>query len=163
MSRDAPPSVIVRRAGVEDAEILTDLRAVMLDALDEGPPAAGDARWHAETVAWFRDRLADRDAMAAFVVDDADLGPAACAVGAVSEGAPLPGVPNRRRGQLFSVATHPWARRRGYARACAEAVLAWLDGREAAVVDLSSTPDGIALYRSLGFAERPWSAMRRVG
>lgn len=157
---DRPPGV-ARRAGVADAGALTDLRAIMLDALAEGPSAAGDDRWRAETAAWFREHLADRDRMAAFVVDDPDLGTVASALGAVSLGAPLPGEPSRRRGQVFSVATDPRARRRGYARACTEAVLVWLDGRDVPVVDLSATPDGVTLYRELGFAERPWPSMRR--
>ena len=157
------PDATVRRAGPEDAEALAELRAVMLDALGEGPPTAGDDRWRSATVAWFGERLVDRDHFAAFLADDPEFGVVACAVGAIAGGAPLPGDRRPVRGQVFSVATDPRARRRGHARACTVAVLEWLDAREPAVIDLSASPEGIDLYRSLGFVPRPWTAMRRRG
>lgn len=134
----------------------------MLGAMAEGPPTATDPSWHESTVSWFHEHLLDPEHFAAFVADDPELGVVACAVGSMSSiGAPIPGVMTRARGQVLSVATDPGRRRRGHARACMAAVLAWLDEIGVAQTALSATPDGIELYRSLGFVERPWTHMWR--
>ena len=153
-----------RRAGPDDAAGLTSLRALMLDALAEDPeaPRAGDdPEWHAATVDWFGDRLRDAEGFVAFVVDEPGTGLVSCATGAVSDGAPVPGRPGRRRGQVNNVSTLPAARHRGYGRACVVAVLDWLEAAGAARVDLTASPDGLELYRALGFRARPWVDMRR--
>lgn len=62
---------------------------------------------------------------------------------------------------MFSVATHPGARRRGHARACMTALIAWLDDCGVARTRLIATPDAVELYRSLGFTVRPWTPMVR--
>lgn len=161
MTSTDPP----RRAGPDDAEALTRLRAIMLDAMardaGSGVPPAGDAEWCAATVTWFRERLADHDHFVAYVVDDPLLGTVASAVASVGTGAPVPGALGRPTGELFSVATEPRARRRGHARSCVTAVLGWLDARDVAWTDLFATDDGIALYRSLGFTVRSLPPMRR--
>ena len=155
------PATPVRRATPDDAAALTTLRAVMLDALGEGPPADGDGVWWAATVVWMRHLLEDRDARAAFVVDDAALGVVAVALGSIAWGAPMPGAHDRRRGQVFGVATDPRVRRRGHARACVGAVVGWLDAQGVARTDLTASGEGLALYRDLGFVARPWTSMRR--
>jgi GNAT superfamily N-acetyltransferase len=55
---------------------------------------------------------------------------------------------------VLNMSTDPRFRRRGYARACLETLLAWFsDETEARVVGLMASEDGIALYRALGFTE----------
>jgi GNAT superfamily N-acetyltransferase len=55
---------------------------------------------------------------------------------------------------MLATGADPQYRRRGYARACLEALLAWFrDETEARVINLNATGEGIALYRSLGFTE----------
>ena len=68
--------------------------------------------------------------------------------------APGPGNPGGVQGLIFNMSTDPRCRRRGYARACLDKLLAWFrDETVARVINLNATGDGIALYRSLGFTE----------
>lgn len=101
--------------------------------------------------------------MGAFVVDHPELPGrlAACAVGTLEERLPAPGHPLGLFGFVFNICTDPGARRRGYARACTEALVAWFDERGATRVDLHATPGGEGLYRSLGFAEHSLPLSRK--
>jgi ribosomal protein S18 acetylase RimI-like enzyme len=59
------------------------------------------------------------------------------------------------------MSTDPGYRRRGYARICLDALLAWFrDETQARVINLNATGDGIALYRSLGFTEPRYPALQ---
>jgi ribosomal protein S18 acetylase RimI-like enzyme len=140
-----------RRAGPADARALVRLRALMLHEM--GAATGGeDAPWRAAAEAWFAARLADREAFAAFVVDDPDLGPMSCAVGLCDLRAPGPASLSGLRGHVFNVATDPRHRRRGHARACVSALMGWFrDETAAEEVDLNATGPGSGLYRSLGF------------
>jgi ribosomal protein S18 acetylase RimI-like enzyme len=152
-------TIDVRRASARDADELMALRAVMLDALDDRRPAAGD--WAAAGARILRSRLGDT--MAAFVVDRDDRpGLAACAVGQVDQRLPGPGDPAGLRGYVYNVATLPAYRRKGLSRACMEALLKWFAERGVRAVDLRASPDGASLYRSLGFEPTAHPAMRRI-
>lgn len=148
--------VRVRRAGADDAAALTRLRRGMLDAM--GVAGLEGERWQDDCTAWFRERLARPGALVAFVVDsrlpDGSTGPVACAVGDLQEHAPEPWNPSGLRGHVFNVSTEPGSRRRGYARACVEAVMAWfLDETTVTRVGLAATAEGRGMYEALGFAE----------
>jgi ribosomal protein S18 acetylase RimI-like enzyme len=75
----------------------------------------------------------------------------------------LPGPANlaATAGYIQWVSTEPAWRRRGLARLVVSALLAWLDGRDVAVVELHATVDGEGLYRSLGFDGGAHPALRR--
>ena len=145
--------VAVRRAAAADAAALTRLRELMLS--DMGMLAAGAGHgWRDKAEAWFAGRLGDKDDFAAFVIDDPDLGVVSCAAGVCDRHAPGPGNPGGVQGLVFNMSTDPRYRRRGYARACLDALLAWFrDETEARVINLNATADGTPLYRSLGFTE----------
>ncbi len=171
----------VRRAVPDDAAELMRLRTVMLESL----PGAGempDGPWRAEGEAVFRRQLADpADRLAAFVVDRPDAfvvdppdaggpagvdrpgagGLAACVVGAIDERLPNP-LDGPYRGYVYNVATDPAYRRRGFSRACMNALLRWYDHRGLRVVFLHASPDGRPLYTSLGFTLLEDPAMRWV-
>jgi GNAT superfamily N-acetyltransferase len=157
----------VRRAAAADAAALTRLRAVMLS--DMGMVAAGaDPGWQDKAEAWFAQRLDDEGGegdFAAFVIEDLDLGVVSCAAGVCDRHAPGPGNPGGVQGLIFNLSTDPRRRRRGCARACLDALLAWFrDETEARVINLNATGDGIALYRSLGFTEPRYPALQlRLG
>jgi GNAT superfamily N-acetyltransferase len=157
----------VRRAAAADAAALTRLRAVMLS--DMGMLAAGaDPGWQDKAEAWFAQRLDDEGGegdFAAFVIEDLDLGVVSCAAGVCDRHAPGPGNPGGVQGLIFNLSTDPRRRRRGCARACLDALLAWFrDETEARVINLNATGDGIALYRSLGFTEPRYPALQlRLG
>ena len=143
----------VRRGVAADAAALTRLRELMLS--DMGTLAAGtDPSWRDKAQAWFARRLDDKDDFAAFVIEDPGLGVVSCAAGVCDRHAPGPGNPGGVQGLVFNMSTDPRFRRRGYARACLDALLAWFrDETEATVINLNATSDGTALYREVGFTE----------
>jgi ribosomal protein S18 acetylase RimI-like enzyme len=61
------------------------------------------------------------------------------------------GNPHGSVGYVFSVATAPDARRRGYARACMETLLDWFREKGAAQVDLNASAEAEPLTR-------PWAS-----
>ncbi|MGW0764574.1 GNAT family N-acetyltransferase [Streptomyces sp. NPDC002676] len=153
---------LVRRALPEDAAEVLRLRQVMIDSVFEGG-AGGSTDWHAESLPTLRDRLATEDGnFVAFVIDHPDRpgALAALAAGALEYRIGRAGNPHGRVGCVFSVATDPEARRRGYARACMEELLAWFRERGAEQVDLNASAEAEPLYASLGFVRKPDPSMR---
>ncbi len=141
----------VRRATEADAAALVRLRGLMLESMgtDDG---GADAEWRRVAEAWFADRLGDKGDFAAFVVDDPDLGVVCGAAGLCDRHAPGPANLSGLHGHVFNISTDPRRRRRGYARACLDALLAWFqDETQVRLVKLNATGDGLALYRSFGF------------
>ncbi|WP_433366008.1 GNAT family N-acetyltransferase [Actinoplanes sp. CA-142083] len=149
--------MIARLAGPDDADELVRLRAVMLRSLHT---ASWDDDWQKPARATLLDRLA-AGTMAAFVVDrPGATGLAACALGVIEDRLGSPGNPFGRSGYVFSVATDPDMRRRGFSRACLTALLHWFRDRDITRVDLRASADGEPLYRSLGFERTSDPAMR---
>ncbi|MEV5812645.1 GNAT family N-acetyltransferase [Streptomyces mutabilis] len=150
---------VVRRALPEDAEEVLRLRQVMIDAMSPGSPT----EWQTAAVPGLRARLADPDGdFAAFVVDHPDR-PGALAslvVGTLEYRIGGPGRPHGLLGYVFSVATDPDSRRRGYSRACMDALLEWFRERGAGHVMLTASPDAEPLYASLGFTRDATPSMR---
>ena len=152
--------LVVRRAAAADAAALVRLREVMLS--DMGMLGTGaDSGWRDKAEAWFAQRLDDKDQFAAFVIEYLDLGVVSCAAGVCDQHAPGPGNPGGVQGLIFNMSTDSRCRRRGYARACLDALLAWFrDETEARVINLNATSDGAAMYRSLGFTEPRYPALQ---
>ncbi|MEU4659539.1 GNAT family N-acetyltransferase [Streptomyces sp. NPDC023723] len=151
---------LVRRAVPEDAAEVLRLRQVMIDSMAAGPGGAG---WHAESLPTLRKRLAAPDGdFAAFVVDHPERPGALAALvaGTLEYRIGRAGNPHGRVGYVFSVATDPDARRRGYARAGMAELLEWFRERGAAQVDLNASADAEPLYASLGFVHKPDPSMR---
>ncbi|MFD3503029.1 GNAT family N-acetyltransferase [Streptomyces sp. NPDC058676] len=151
---------LVRRATTEDAGEVLRLRQVMIDSLSG--PDAGDTQWHAEGLPALRARLAEPDGdFAAFVVDHPERPGALAALvaGTIDYRIGKAGNPRGIGGYVFSVATDPDARRRGYARACMEELLAWFRERGAGQVLLTASEEAEPLYAALGFVRKPDPAM----
>ncbi|MFD5703506.1 GNAT family N-acetyltransferase [Streptomyces lasiicapitis] len=152
---------LVRRAEPADAEEVIRLRQVMIDSvftLDGTLPSTSVTDWHAESVATVREHLADPDGtFAAYVVDHPERpgGLAALAAGTLEYRIGRAGNPHGVAGYVFSVATDPGMRRRGFSRACVEALLDWFRERGAGQVDLTSSPEAEPLYAALGFVRKP--------
>ncbi|MBZ3900453.1 MULTISPECIES: GNAT family N-acetyltransferase [Streptomyces] len=145
---------LVRRAAPEDAEELLRLRQVMIDSMRGADRSTG---WHQESLPTVRRRLADPDGdFAAFVVDHPDRPGALAALvaGTVDYRIGRAGNPHGAVGHVFSVATDPDARRRGYARACMDELIGWFRERGAGHVHLTASPDAEPLYASMGFRRR---------
>lgn len=155
---------LVRRATAEDAEEVLRLRQVMINSVFSADSSADSSiEWHAESLPTVRARLADADGdFAAFVVDHPDRPDALAAlvVGTIEYRIGRAGNPHGRVGHVFSVATDPDARRRGYARACMESLLDWFREKGAAHVDLNASAEAEPLYASLGFVRKPDPSMR---
>ncbi|MCL7365720.1 GNAT family N-acetyltransferase [Streptomyces ardesiacus] len=153
---------LVRRAVAEDAEEVLRLRQVMIASVN--PDASTD--WQAGALPGLRTRLADPDGgFAAFVVDHPErpVAPAALAalvVGTLEYRIGGPDRPGGLLGYVFSVATDPGARRRGYARACMAELLEWFRERGAGHVMLTASPDAEPLYASMGFTRDTTPSMR---
>ncbi|WP_433918633.1 GNAT family N-acetyltransferase [Streptomyces canus] len=146
---------LVRRATTEDAEEVLRLRQVMIDALPGGDSSTA---WHTEALPSLQGKLAEADGdFAAFVVDHPDRPGtlAALVVGTVDYRIGKAANPHGLAGYVFSVATDPDARRRGYARACMDELLAWFRERGAGQVMLTASPEAEPLYVSLGFVRKP--------
>ncbi|WP_327136922.1 GNAT family N-acetyltransferase [Streptomyces sp. NBC_01340] len=151
---------LVRRALPEDAEEVLRLRQVMIDSVFA---ADGSTHWHAESLPTVRGKLGDPDgAFAAFVIDHPDRpdGLAALVAGTIEYRIGRAGNPHGAVGHVFSVATDPDTRRRGYARACMETLLDWFRERGVPQVDLNASAVAEPLYASLGFVRKPDPSMR---
>ncbi|MFD7940556.1 GNAT family N-acetyltransferase [Streptomyces sp. NPDC059755] len=156
---------LVRRALPEDAAEVLRLRQVMIDSTSPVPtvgpvsPVGGPSTgWHAESLPTLRERLSEPDGdFAAFVVDHPERPGtlAALVVGTVEYRIGRAGNPRGVIGFVFSVATDPDARRRGYARAGMDALLDWFRSRGVVQVHLTASADAAPLYSSLGFKPKP--------
>jgi GNAT superfamily N-acetyltransferase len=144
-----------RRAAPEDAAEVLRLRQVMIDSMS-GTDTSTD--WHLESLPTLRARLATVEGdFAAFVVDHPDRpgALAALAAGTTDYRIGRSADPRGTVGYVFSVATDPGTRRRGYARACVTALLGWLRDQGAHRVQLTASAEGQPLYTSLGFSPKP--------
>lgn len=151
---------LVRRAVPEDAEEVLRLRQVMIDSVFA---TESSSAWHADSLPTVRRKLADPDGdFAAFVVDHPDRPDALAALvaGTIDYRIGNARNPHGAIGYVFSVATDPDARRRGYARAVVETLLDWFRERGARQVDLNASAEGEPLYASLGFVHKPDPSMR---
>jgi GNAT superfamily N-acetyltransferase len=151
--------VDARAATPDDAPELVRLRRVMLAAVTGTEPQPG--AWQQTAEETLRKRLAD-GSLAVFVVEQPDAPGclAACVVGAIEHRLGGPANPAGRVGYVFSVATDPGHRRRGYSRACMQRLLDWYRKSGVTTVDLRASPEAEPLYRSLGFERTRDPAMR---
>lgn len=151
----------VRPATEADIPELVRLRGLLFTELDGGWRSRPvDEGWRDACAAELT-RLLRGDTMRVLVVDGTP-GLAACGIGVLDQRLPNPYNPRGLVGHVFGVVTEPAERGRGHARAVMEGLLAWFDERGAGRVDLNASPDGMPLYRKLGFAENPDRALSRT-
>lgn len=146
---------LVRRAEPADAAEVLRLRQVMIDSVHGADPST---EWHAMSLPVLREKLADPDGdFVAYVVDHPERPGALAALvaGTIEYRIGRARNPLGTVGHVFSVATDPDARRRGYARACMETLLDWFRKRGADRVQLTTSAEGAPLYTSLGFRPKP--------
>ncbi|MEU3981648.1 GNAT family N-acetyltransferase [Streptomyces sp. NPDC026672] len=147
--------IVVRRAVPGDAREVLRLRQVMIDSMF-GTDRSTD--WHGESLPSLRERLGGSEGdFAAFVVDHPERPGvlASLVAGTIEYRIGRTGNPLGTVGFVFSVATDPDARRRGYARACMGELLDWFRSRGAAQVQLTASAEARPLYDSLGFRPKP--------
>lgn len=148
---------MTRRAAPADAAALVELRAAMFEAM--GTPGVADPAWRQAARGWFERELAGRHTCVMVVEEDGRV--VACAMGQTRDEAPSPSNPGGGSGLVANVVTHPDARRRGHARACLEALVAWFrDETDVGRLELFATGEGSGLYEEVGFHRHEWPAMR---
>jgi ribosomal protein S18 acetylase RimI-like enzyme len=152
---------VVRDATTADIPELVRLRGLLFTDLGEvwGAPPAGD-EWRDRCAAELARQLHAGTMM--ILVIDGDAGLAACGIGVVDQRLPSPYNPGGRVGHVFGVVTDPACRGRGHGRAIMEGLLARFDETGARRIDLNASPDGISLYRRLGFADHPDPTLSRT-
>src|SRR4051812_42823286 len=133
----------------------------MLSSVD-GRDVRVDQEWADLCRAELTDRLSTGDVLVAMVVDAPDgQGLASCGVGVVDLRLPAPGRLSTRIGHVSSMCTDPQWRRRGYAAAVLDAIVAWLREQGCGRVELAASDDGLPLYQQMGFVEAPNPSLRR--
>ncbi|MCW2947455.1 MAG: acetyltransferase [Actinoallomurus sp.] len=150
---------LVRVAVDTDIAELVRLRGMLFEDVAEtwGTPPADGAGWRARCAAELSGQLT-ADAMKVLVIDGHE-GLAACGVGAIDQRLPSPYNPGGRVGHVFGVVTDPAYRARGHGRAIMEGLLGWFRDSSVGRVDLNASPDGLPLYRKLGFADHPGASL----
>lgn len=155
MSAEArEPGVEVRDATPDDADDLVRLDAQIVSSLG----GEGDGEWRERAGESLRASLREGRVIGAVVTVDGVAVSGAMAT--IWTTIPGPGH-DGRRAWVFGVATDPPYRRQGYARAALSRVLARLDAEGIVKIDLSATPEGEDLYRSVGFQVSPFARMVR--
>jgi GNAT superfamily N-acetyltransferase len=135
----------LRRATVDDAEVLTRLRGYMHEAMKD----VLTDEWRTTCEAALRRRLGEEDFVAFLVEEDGE--PVAGGVGWVEEHLPAPYQLDGRRGHVSSMSTHPSYRSKGYGRMVLTALMGWFEEQGIPRVDLRATQYGQPLYESAGF------------
>ncbi|WP_335991575.1 GNAT family N-acetyltransferase [Glycomyces sp. MUSA5-2] len=151
--------IATRSAGPGDIEELVRFRSLLLSEWFD----TSDPQWRAVTAEALSRRLAEPSPTMHAVVVDAPDGSgrlAACAVGTVSERLPTPGNPSGLYGWVFNVVTDPEWRRRGYSRACMDALVEWFRDNGVGTVELLATDQGLGMYEQIGFKVSAEPAMR---
>lgn len=151
-----PEGFTIRRASAADLETLVAHRRAMFHDMGYSDDAALDSMASKFRV-WLLDRMNSGDYLAWLA-----LAPD----GSVAAGAALwlmDWIPHMigqgaRRGNILNVYTHESFRRRGLARELMEAVLGWCRGNGIDTIILHASPQGKALYESMGF--KPTNEMR---
>jgi ribosomal protein S18 acetylase RimI-like enzyme len=146
-----------RPAVPDDAAEVIRLARVMFDALGiEGR----NAMWREQADARLRAGLQD-GTVAAFVVDAPGAPGALVSSAAVSITQRLPTpMGDGRTAYVQWVATDAAWRRRGFGRQVMTALIDWVRASGVGIVDLHASPDGIPLYRDLGFRESDHPELR---
>lgn len=147
-------SVEVRDATPSDADDLVRLDAAIVSSLG----GDADGEWRGRAGDSLRGSLSEGRVIGAVVTVDGVAVSGAMAT--IWTTIPGPGH-DGRRAWVFGVATDEPFRRKGYARAALGRVLDRLDADGIVKIDLSATPEGESLYRSLGFAVSPFARMVR--
>ena len=140
----------VDKAGLNDTNALVQLRLDFLTE-DNGSLDERDIAAIQENLpGYFLDHL-DRDLFIYVMRDGQTI--VSCAFLLIVEKPMSPAFINGKTGIVLNVYTLPSARRKGYATAIMNTLLAEAEEMELAVVELKATEAGYPLYRSVGFTD----------
>ena len=149
-----------RLATTADTDELVRLRGVILSAIHGGEDVSGP--WEENAARLLREWLGAADSgFAAFVVERPDEPGrlASCAAVVIHRFLSGPANPAGKVAYVYNVVTDAAYRRRGYSRACMEAIVDWCRGQGIPSVDLHASTEAEPLYRSMGFVQQDEPAM----
>jgi len=141
--------IALRRASVEDATTIAAHRRSMFRDMGYQDDAALDAMM-AKFLPWLEAKMVSGDYLAWLAVTAGDVVVAGAGLWLMDWTTHMVGS-CPRRGNILNVYTEPEFRRRGIARRLMDAALDWCRGNGVDVVILHASPEGRALYESLGF------------
>jgi GNAT superfamily N-acetyltransferase len=141
--------IALRRASVEDARTIAAHRRSMFRDMGYQDKTALDSMT-AKFLPWLEAKMVSGDYLAWLAVTREDVVVAGAGVWLMDWPPHMVGS-CARRGNILNVYTEPEFRRRGLARCLMEAALGWCRGNGIDVVILHASPEGRALYESLGF------------
>jgi ribosomal protein S18 acetylase RimI-like enzyme len=145
-----------RDASLADVADLVRIRLVMLEAM----ATVSDLSWIAAAEQELTDQLREGSMIGA--VSEVEGRVVSGGLARVWRQLPGPDGDDGSRGWVFSVATEPEHRSRGHARAVVAHLLRRLDAAGVHRVDLTASDDGVAMYRSMGFAAPAVPLLRRI-
>lgn len=145
----------LRLASPDDAPIVVAHRRAMFSAMGYADNAALDAM-AAKFLPWVEAKMRVQEYLAWFAISDD--GTIAAGAGLWLMDWPSHMLGSSRRGNILNVYTEPEFRRRGLSRWLMHSVLYWCRANHIDLVILHASPEGRALYESVGF--RPTNEMR---
>lgn len=141
--------ITLRRASVEDARTIATHRRAMFHDMGYHDTAALDAMI-AKFLPWLEAKMVSGDYLAWLAVTAGDAVVAGAGLWLMDWPAHMVGS-SVRRGNILNVYTEPEFRRKGLARRLTEAAMDWCRDNRVDFVVLHASPEGRALYESLGF------------
>jgi len=140
--------ISLRRATIHDAGTIANHRRLMFRDMGYSDEARLDSMM-SKFLPWVEAKIASDEYLAWLAVQENEI-----VAGAglwLMDWPPHMVGSSRRRGNVLNVYTEPVFRRRGLARHLIESALEWCRENKIDVVILHATPEGRALYESLGF------------
>ena len=145
-----PDPISIRRATIDDAATVARHRRQMFRDMGYDDEARLDSMM-AKFLPWVETKIASGDYLAWLAVDEKEGKVVAGAALWLMDWPPHMVGSSPRRGNILNVFTEPPFRRRGLARRLMEAAIAWCRTNHVDLVILHASPEGRALYESLGF------------
>ena len=146
-------SPLVRVGTKDDSVEIVRLRRLMFEEMALGRSRSG--AWEGECVAFF-ERTIDDGSVVVVVAEDGESksgGLVSTTAASIFPRFPAPGMAFANEARLTSIFTVPAFRRSGLAKATMLLMVEVLKAKGVGRADLAATPEGVSLYRGLGFTE----------
>jgi GNAT superfamily N-acetyltransferase len=141
--------IVLRNATAKDAGTIAGHRRAMFRDMGYRDEAALDSMT-SKFLPWLEEKMVSGDYLAWLTITQGNLVVAGAGLWLMDWPAHMVGA-CARRGNILNVYTEPEFRRRGLARWVTEAALNWCKSNGVDFVILHASPQGRALYESLGF------------
>lgn len=142
--------MVVEKANIEDAALLTELRLAYLNE-DYGKLSENDVEAIRRDLPDYFKKNLNQNIFCYLIRENEEI--AACAFLLVVEKPMSPAFINGRTGTVLNVYTKPPYRHKGYAKEIMSKLLSDAEEKNLSVVELKSTEDGYRLYQSVGFVD----------